>query len=86
MAGERFRGSSPWRIYDQFSGEYWPVPLAVSTAAYRDVPFAIDTERSLRGGQPEFWARLFDRLGIRAREPVVHVGTGLGYYTAIIAH
>jgi protein-L-isoaspartate(D-aspartate) O-methyltransferase len=82
---ERFLGSPPWRVYDQFTGEYWTVPSADPTAAYHNVLYAIDTERGLNNGQPEFWARLFDRLTIRAGDAIVHIGAGLGYYTAIIA-
>jgi protein-L-isoaspartate(D-aspartate) O-methyltransferase len=54
-------------------------------AAYHNVLFAIDPARELNNGHPEFWARLLDRLDVRAGDKLYHVGAGTGYYTAIMA-
>jgi protein-L-isoaspartate(D-aspartate) O-methyltransferase len=81
---ERFLGAPPWRVYD-FADGYWDVPGDDPLAAYHNVLFAIDAARELNNGHPEFWARLLDKLDIRAGDKVFHVGAGLGYYTAIMA-
>jgi protein-L-isoaspartate(D-aspartate) O-methyltransferase len=81
---ERFLGAPPWQVFDMSEG-YWEVPDNDPTAAYHNVLFAIDAARELNNGHPEFWARLLDKLDIRAGDKVFHVGAGLGYYTAIMA-
>jgi protein-L-isoaspartate(D-aspartate) O-methyltransferase len=81
---ERFLGPPPWQVYDLGEG-YWDVAEDDPLAAYHNVLFAIDAVRELNNGHPEFWARLLDRLDIRAGDKVFHVGAGLGYYTAIMA-
>jgi protein-L-isoaspartate(D-aspartate) O-methyltransferase len=81
---ERFLGAPPWQVFDLAEG-YWEVPGTDPTMAYHNVLFAIDAARELNNGHPEFWARLLDKLGIRAGDKVFHVGAGLGYYTAIMA-
>jgi protein-L-isoaspartate(D-aspartate) O-methyltransferase len=82
---EHFLGEPPWQIYDHQDGAYWDVPDGNPATAYHNVLFAIDAARGLNNGQPEFWARLLDRLEIRAGDRVFHIGAGTGYYTAIIA-
>jgi protein-L-isoaspartate(D-aspartate) O-methyltransferase len=81
---ERFLGAPPWQVLDLTEG-YWEVPGDDPTTAYHNVLFAIDAARELNNGHPEFWARLLDKLDIRAGDKVFHVGAGLGYYTAIMA-
>jgi len=81
---ERFLGPPPWQVFD-FADGYWQVPEDDPSAACHNVLFAIDAARELNNGHPEFWARLLDRLDIRAGDKVFHVGAGLGYYTAIMA-
>ncbi len=81
---ERFLGPPPWQVYDHADG-YWQVPGDDPSAACHNVLFAIDAARELNNGHPEFWARLLDRLDIRAGDKVFHVGAGLGYYTCIMA-
>jgi protein-L-isoaspartate(D-aspartate) O-methyltransferase len=80
----RFLGERPWQIWDLEAG-YWDVPGDDPCAAYHNVLFAIDAARELNNGHPEFWARLLDRLAIRAGDRVFHVGAGVGYYSAIMA-
>lgn len=81
---ERFLGPPPWQAY-HFTDGYWQVPGDDPAAACHNVVFAIDAARELNNGHPEFWARLLDKLDIRAGDKVCHVGAGVGYYTAIIA-
>jgi protein-L-isoaspartate(D-aspartate) O-methyltransferase len=81
---ERFLGARPWQVAD-FSEGYWDAPDDDPGAAYHNVLFAIDAARELNNGHPEFWARLLDKLEIRAGDRVFHVGAGSGYYTAIMA-
>jgi len=81
---ERFLGQRPWQVFDMAEG-YWDVPGDDPAAAYHNVLFAIDAARELNNGHPEFWARLLDKLEIRAGDKVLHVGAGVGYYTAIMA-
>jgi protein-L-isoaspartate(D-aspartate) O-methyltransferase len=81
---DRFLGPPPWQVFD-FTDGYWQVPGDDPGAAYHNVLFAIDAARELNNGHPEFWARLLDKLDIRAGDKVFHVGAGVGYYTAIIA-
>jgi protein-L-isoaspartate(D-aspartate) O-methyltransferase len=81
---ERFLGAPPWQVFDHADG-YWEVPGDDPSAACHNVLFAIDAARELNNGHPEFWARLLDKLDIRAGDKVFHVGAGLGYYTAIMA-
>ena len=81
---ERFLGPPPWKVFDHAEG-YWQAPTDDPTAACHNVLFAIDAARELNNGHPEFWARLLDKLDIRAGDKVFHVGAGLGYYTAIMA-
>jgi protein-L-isoaspartate(D-aspartate) O-methyltransferase len=81
---ERFLGKRPWQVAD-LAGGYWEVPGDDPNAAYHNVLFAIDAGRGLNNGHPEFWARLLDKLEIRAGDRVYHLGAGVGYYTAILA-
>jgi protein-L-isoaspartate(D-aspartate) O-methyltransferase len=81
---EVFLGARPWQVED-FTEGYWQVPGDDPAAAYHNVLFAIDATHHLNNGHPEFWARLLDKLAIRAGERVFHVGAGVGYYTAIMA-
>ena len=47
---------------------------------------AIVPERRLNNGQPQLHAHLINQAAPGEGEHVVHVGTGTGYYTAIMAH
>ena len=86
---EAFLGAGPWFILKWESGSdlprYTSTPNAEPEHLYRDVLVAIDSSRQLNNGQPSFLAFCIDSLDIRAGERVVHIGCGVGYYTAIIA-
>ena len=52
---------------------------------YHDVLVAIDPARRLNNGQPSYLAFCLDALDLREADCVLHVGCGVGYYTAIAA-
>jgi protein-L-isoaspartate(D-aspartate) O-methyltransferase len=53
---------------------------------YHNLAIAIDPERQLFNGAPSLLALCIDRLAIRSGARVLHVGCGLGYYSALMAH
>jgi protein-L-isoaspartate(D-aspartate) O-methyltransferase len=83
---EHFAGPGPWKILSPLGGpDYWTTDDADPRRLCHDVLVAIDETRRLNNGQPSLWAALFDRLGLATGDRVVHVGAGLGYYSAILA-
>ncbi|MBI3491423.1 MAG: methyltransferase domain-containing protein [Acidobacteria bacterium] len=53
---------------------------------YHNIAVAIDPARQLFNGQPGTLAVWIDALGLEAGYRVLHVGCGLGYYAAVMAH
>ena len=83
---EHFAGPGPWRVLSPMRGpDYWTTDDADPRRLCHDILVAIDETRRLNNGQPSLWANLIDQLGLKAGERVIHVGAGLGYYSAIIA-
>jgi len=82
---ERFVGAGPWRIFDIDGGGYWSTPDADPRHLYHNVLVALDESTGLNTGQPSLWAYHFDRLGIKEGDRVLQIGTGSGYFTAILA-
>jgi protein-L-isoaspartate(D-aspartate) O-methyltransferase len=80
---ERYLGPGPWPIL-RHSG-YLSTPDADPVNLYSDVLVGIIPERGLNNGMPSYHAPLIASAAIRPDEHVVHVGAGVGYYTAIIA-
>jgi len=81
---ERFAGPGPWRIL-HFADGYWTTPDADPRRLYHNVLIALDEERRLNIGEPLLWARHFDRIGVKDGDRVLQIGTGSGYYTAILS-
>ncbi len=87
---EDFLGPGPWQIP---LPEITPgAPVVYRTTPdddprrlYHNVPVAIDPARSLNNGQPGSLAMWIDSLGVQPSEVVLHIGCGVGYYTAILA-
>jgi protein-L-isoaspartate(D-aspartate) O-methyltransferase len=82
---EDFLGPGPWPILRWFR-EYVLTPDADPVYLYTDDLIGILPERRINNGQPSLHAHLIHRASPAAGERVVHVGTGAGYYTAILAH
>jgi protein-L-isoaspartate(D-aspartate) O-methyltransferase len=81
---EAFMGPGPWLIGAGPSGPL-TTPDADPGWLYQDVLVSLIAEKSLNNGQPTFLAFLIALAGIRAGEHVVHIGAGVGYYTAVMA-
>jgi len=90
VAREHFLGPGPWKLVSLDLGVS-PTPRYVSTPdadprrIYHNVLVSVDETRHLNNGQPSALAAWLDALDIQEGERVVHVGAGIGYYTAIIA-
>jgi protein-L-isoaspartate(D-aspartate) O-methyltransferase len=81
---EHFFGPGPWRIRHFVDG-YWTTPDADPRHLYHNVLVALDEARGLNNGEPGLWSRHFDRLAIAPGSRVLQIGTGSGYFTAILA-
>ena len=64
---------------------YVETPSADPVYLYTDDLVGIIPERHLNNGQPSLHATLIARAAPQAGEHVVHIGVGVGYYTAILA-
>jgi protein-L-isoaspartate(D-aspartate) O-methyltransferase len=85
---ERFLGPGPWQML--VAGDVGG-PARRETAdddprrVYHNVALGLRPSRSIFNGQPSLLAGFIDRLGLQPGESVAHVGSGAGYYTAIMA-
>jgi protein-L-isoaspartate(D-aspartate) O-methyltransferase len=84
---EDFLGPGPWQILRWRSPQpkYAATPNADPVHLYIDGVVGILPERNLNNGQPSLHALLIAAAAPQAGEHVVHIGTGTGYYTAILA-
>lgn len=85
---ERFLRPGPWLVVvaaDARTPPQW-TPDDNPEAVYQDASVAIDPDRQLFNGAPSFLSRLIDSLSLVPGGGVLHVGAGLGYYSALIGH
>ena len=84
---EHFLGPPPWLIIRDFRmRDYVATPDTDPVYLYTDDVVAILPERHLNNGQPSLHAHLINQAAPAAGDHIVHIGTGAGYYTAILAH
>jgi protein-L-isoaspartate(D-aspartate) O-methyltransferase len=84
---EDFLGPGPWPILRRREGRWYvPTPDADPVYLYTNDLVGIMPERHINNGQPSLHAHLIHEAAPAAGEHVVHVGTGTGYYTALLAH
>ena len=81
---EAYLGPGPWPILRWGHG-YVPSPSRDLAYLYDDVLVGIIPEQNLNNGQPSFLAALIAAAAPRPGEHAVHIGAGVGYYTAILA-
>jgi protein-L-isoaspartate(D-aspartate) O-methyltransferase len=85
---EDFLGPGPWRILrpaDMAKG-YQSTPDADPRHLYDNVLVALDESRMLNNGEPLALLLFLDSLQLSSADRFLHVGCGVGYYTAIAAH
>ena len=82
---ENFLGPGPWPI-SRYGMGFAFTPDADPAHLYVDDLVGIAPERHINNGEPSLHAHLLWHAAIAEGETVVHVGTGTGYYTAIMAH
>ena len=81
---EAYLGPGPWQML-RWGRAYQPTPSADPVFLYSDDLVGIVPERQLNNGQPQLHAALIAAAAPEAGDHVVHIGAGLGYYTAILA-
>lgn len=85
---EAFLRPGPWLVVG--AGDLFAVPRPTADADPRHVnhnlSVAIDAGRQLFNGAPGLVALGIEALSISAGSRVLHIGCGLGYYSAIVAH
>jgi len=84
---ERFLPPGPWTIRGE--GNFLSEPRLTTDDdprhVYHNVAVGIDPGRMLFNGAPSVLAMAIDALGLKPGACVLHLGTGLGYYTALMA-
>lgn len=85
---ERYLPPGPWTVRSEGDLHAPPrrTPDAHPRHIYHNVAVAIDASRMLFNGGPSVVAMAIDALRPHPGDRVFHLGTGLGYYTAILAH
>lgn len=78
---EDFLGSPPWKIF----GAAGNTESSDIAAIYENVLVSLVPERRLNNGEPSGHAIWIDAARPQRGEHVVHIGTGTGYYTTILA-
>jgi protein-L-isoaspartate O-methyltransferase len=69
-----------------FTGGYVETPDADPIHLYDTVAVALDASRHLNNGEPSGLVGWLDALDIGRGSRFLHIGCGVGYYTAIVAH
>lgn len=85
---ERFLRPGPWMVRgegDMLGGGPRTTPDADPKHVYHNLSILIDPARQLANGAPGVIGMAIDALGLASGSRVVHIGCGLGYYTAIIS-
>ena len=81
---ERFLDPGPWLIWNEGQPEPVRSPDADPARVYVNASIAIDAARHLFNGLPSFLGMSIAALELRPGSRVLHVGPGLGYYTAVM--
>ena len=69
-----------------FRRGYVATPSDDPVYLYQDALVGIIPDRGVNNGQPSLHAMLIAAASPRSGEHVVHIGAGVGYYSAILAH
>jgi protein-L-isoaspartate(D-aspartate) O-methyltransferase len=85
---EHFLPPGPWTIRSDadLMGGPRTTPDADPRHVYHNIAIAIDPARTLFNGAPGLLSMAIDSLALEPGARVLHLGTGTGYYTAVMAH
>ena len=85
---EDFLGPGPWRIVRaaEMAKGYQSTPDADPRRLCDNVLVALDESRRLNNGEPLGLMIFLDTLALSTGDRLLHIGCGVGYYTAIAAH
>ncbi len=81
---EDFMFPGPWQLM-RWPGGYQETPNDDPIYLYQDAPVALVPGKRLNNGQPSFLTFLISLGRLQEGERAVHIGTGTGYYTAVIS-
>lgn len=82
---EAFLPPGPWLVRGEgHTGGARATPDADPRHVYHNCSVAIDAGRQLFNGAPGVVAALIDALALEAGQSVLHIGAGLGYYSAVM--
>jgi protein-L-isoaspartate(D-aspartate) O-methyltransferase len=84
---EAFMGPGPWKIMQaaEIAQGYRLTPDSDPRHLYENVLVALDERRGLNNGEPLALLLFLDTLSPCEGERLLHVGCGVGYYTAVAA-
>src|SRR5438105_9303771 len=80
---EQYLGPPPWMIIPTGGGESYKTSNREDLSAAATI--SIGAVGRVNTGNPLFWAPLLERLDIQEGMRIAQMGTGLGYYTAILS-
>lgn len=80
---ELFLGPGPWRV--AIPNGYLSTGTSDPRILYQDIPIGLAEDRRINNGQPALHAKALSSVRVESGEAVVHVGSGSGYYSAILA-
>lgn len=85
---EQFLPQGPWQVMGEAAvlGAARQTPDADPHHVYHNYAVAIDAGRMLFNGAPGLIAGTIDAFNLHAGSRVLHIGAGLGYYSALIGH
>lgn len=90
---EKFIGPGPWQVGSAEAralaaagiGRAAYVPVDDARHLYHNVVVVLDKARDINNGQPSALAHWINALELQPGDRVYHLGSGVGYYTAIMA-
>ncbi len=83
VAREDFVGPPPW-YFNDFS-RYRELQSTDPVVLYQDILVGLDKDSGVNNGMPSLHAGALNALHVREGETVFHMGTGTGYYAAILS-
>jgi len=81
---EHFLGSGPWLVWGEGQQGPQTTPDADPARVYVNASIAIEADRQLFNGLPSFLGMSIAALVLEPGQHALHIGSGLGYYSAVM--